>query len=1054
MWKMCVFSIMTVLCVMVQYNAIYAKRILFISNFPSYSHQITYRGLLLELNRRGHEIVSVTTNPIKNSSLTNYTEIDLNYFYNGLPEFKKLSYPTITAANIALPILAVEHLLWTAGHFMNHELFKNPEFKKLYMPGSNEYFDAVIVSQGTTFSLNALAYRFNAPLIGISSLDMYNNLRYTFGSLILPSHISNWQTNTPVENNMSFWRRLVNFYEVWMQMYAWVNKFVPVEDALAKKYLGEDLPHISDIARNMSIYLVNRHPAFLHGKPEQPNVIYFHGLHIAKTPDPLPENIKQFLDDAKKGFIYMSLGTNVKWEELPNYKRILEVFVDTFCALPYRVIWKYDSDLLPWKCKNILSSNWFPQQSILAHPNIKLFIYQGGLQSTEEAFYYGIPLIGIPILWDQRYQVRNVVKLGIGVRLDYNNVSKEIIEATIHEVINNRRYKDRMEHTSKLYKDGPYDSLQNAVQWIEYVMRQNGTSFLRNSLCDEPWYQRYDWDIIGFFAIILFIASCISMWALYQILQFHARILSNSLLERESGKMREVTCTMFVVLFLCILLTSNTASAKRIFVIMVAPFESHLTVHRSLCLALHKRGHELVVLTTHPIKDSTLQNYTEIAISQHVAINEQFKRISQMPLIEFLKNIARLANKHVRLLFKDPDFIKFYNSNEKFDAIIIEQISCYVINVLAHKFNAPLIGTLTLGLHNYHRYIFGGPILSSHPSNWEFDVLSEEQPSIWQRLWNFIDTWRTIYFYINEAIGDGDEIAKEYFGNDIPKIADIMKNMSLMLVNEHPIYTYPRPEQPNVMFFSGIHIQKTPPSLPNDLGQFLDNATEGFIYVSFGTTCITCHFLPKEMLENFVQVFSKLPYKIVWKFECELPRKLDNVFISKWFLQQGVLAHPNIKLFITQGGLQSTEEAFHYAVPLLGIPIISEQGNRIRRLVSLGVAKQIKLHEITQENLNSTIHEIINNKSYKERMMYLSFLFKDRPYDSLENVIWWIEYVMRHKGINHLQFSESDKPWYERYDMDVIAFLSIILFIINCAIALIIIQIIHFILRKTILPSR
>jgi len=93
-------------------------------------------------------------------------------------------------------------------------------------------------------------------------------------------------------------------------------------------------------------------------------------------------------------------------------------------------------------------------------------------------------------------------------------------------------YKNRIQQLSKLFKDAPYDSLQHAVQWIEYVIRvhnKNGTVFLRNSLCDEPWYQRYDWDIIGFLAIVLFIASLISMWALLLILRFHLRIISHSL---------------------------------------------------------------------------------------------------------------------------------------------------------------------------------------------------------------------------------------------------------------------------------------------------------------------------------------------------------------------------------------------------------------------------------------------------------------------------------------------------------------------------------------------
>lgn len=119
-----------------------------------------------------------------------------------------------------------------------------------------------------------------------------------------------------------------------------------------------------------------------------------------------------------------------------------------------------------------------------------------------------------------------------------------------------------------------------------------------------------------------------------------------------------------------------------------------------------------------------------------------------------------------------------------------------------------------MGIHNHLRYIFGSPIFPSHPSNWELNTLAEENPSIWQRLWNFIDTWYFIHYWINDYVTIEQKIVKKYLGNDVPYIIDIIKNMSVMLVNDNPILTYPRPEQPNAVFFSGIHIQKTPPSLP------------------------------------------------------------------------------------------------------------------------------------------------------------------------------------------------------------------------------------------------
>lgn len=120
---------------------------------------------------------------------------------------------------------------------------------------------------------------------------------------------------------------------------------------------------------------------------------------------------------------------------------------------------------------------------------------------------------------------------------------------------------------------------------------------------------------------------------------------------------------------------------------------------------------------------------------------------------------------------------------------------------------------MSVGLHNYHRYLFGSPIISSHPSNWEFEV-GEDPLSIWQKIWYFINTWKSLYFWANTYVNVEQEIVKKHLGNDMPDIIDIARNMSILLVNDNPIYGYVKPEQPNVVFFSGIHINKTPPPLP------------------------------------------------------------------------------------------------------------------------------------------------------------------------------------------------------------------------------------------------
>lgn len=62
-------------------------------------------------------------------------------------------------------------------------------------------------------------------------------------------------------------------------------------------------------------------------------------------------------------------------------------------------------------------------------------------------------------------------------------------------------------------------------------------------------------------------------------------------------------------------------------------------------------------------------------------------------------------------------------------------------------------------------------------------------------------------------------------------------------------------------------------------------------------------------------------------------------------------------------------------------------------------------------------------------MLELRALTKDKPYDSLENVIWWIEYVMRHNGAPHLRFDGVDTAWYQQFDLDIIVFLTITSFL-------------------------
>jgi glucuronosyltransferase len=75
-------------------------------------------------------------------------------------------------------------------------------------------------------------------------------------------------------------------------------------------------------------------------------------------------------------------------------------------------------------------------------------------------------------------------------------------------------------------------------------------------------------------------------------------------------------------------------------------------------------------------------------------------------------------------------------------------------------------------------------------------------------------------------------------------------------------------------------------------------------------------------------------------------------------------AHPNVRLFITHGGLLSTLEAISRGVPLIGIPVFADQFLNMARAVSSGYGIKIDLNNVTSESLTWAIQEVIESPKY------------------------------------------------------------------------------------------
>ncbi|XP_015517441.2 UDP-glycosyltransferase UGT5 [Neodiprion lecontei] len=508
---------------------VWASRILAICPSSSISHQIVFRGLTMALRERGHELVVVTTDPVDDPALKNYTEISINFLYKDF--IQHVDWVTNRQHETWFDVVAN----WAPAFKSQADRILNlPELRNLYAPDSGEKFDLLIIEALYWPVFLPLGKRFDVPVIGLTSLGLTTNIHYAIGNPVLSSHPSHWDAGKAVLGELTLWQRLKNFVRIWRYLYCYQSDIISTQQEVAWKYFGNDVPDLRDLEKNISLIFVNQQAPISYLRPNTPRIIEIGGFHVSKQVKPLSKDLQRTLDKATQGFIYMSLGSNVKSSMLSN--EIRDEFIATFSKLPYTVIWKYEDEFLPGLPENVIIMKWTPQQSILAHPNIKAFIYQGGLQSTEEAISHIVPVIGLPVFADQDMMVEKMVSLGVGKKLEILTLNRADLLEAIHSVVQDSSYKQRMLNLRDLLKDKPYDSLENAVWWTEHVIRHKGAPHLHSTTADDPWYQRQDMDLIFIISTVILIAFSITLVVLHKLMVHSIRVLKHWLPDSKKHK--------------------------------------------------------------------------------------------------------------------------------------------------------------------------------------------------------------------------------------------------------------------------------------------------------------------------------------------------------------------------------------------------------------------------------------------------------------------------------------------------------------------------------------
>jgi len=246
-------------------------------------------------------------------------------------------------------------------------------------------------------------------------------------------------------------------------------------------------------------------------------------------------------------------------------------------------------------------------------------------------------------------------------------------------------------------------------------------------------------------------------------------------------------------------------------------------------------------------------------------------------------------------------------------------------------------------------------------------------------------------------------------------IENIESTASIVLAQGNPlIMSGLRPIPPTVVYCGMMQCKPAQP-LPQDLQKFMDDATEGVLYVSFGSV-LQGSQVPKDKIDALIKAFGKLKEKVLMKWESDTMEGMpDNMMVRSFLPQQDVLGHPNLKAMVTHAGYLSLEECLCHKVPIVATPICYDQFANADEIEKMGIGKTVKFTEITEDNISQAIDQVLHNPEYARKAKTVGSALS--PWEEMvgpvDRAVWWLEHTQNNPDVYSME------QYYQKYPKSV-----------------------------------
>uniref|UniRef100_A0A914S304 glucuronosyltransferase n=1 Tax=Parascaris equorum TaxID=6256 RepID=A0A914S304_PAREQ len=152
-------------------------------------------------------------------------------------------------------------------------------------------------------------------------------------------------------------------------------------------------------------------------------------------------------------------------------------------------------------------------------------------------------------------------------------------------------------------------------------------------------------------------------------------------------------------------------------------------------------------------------------------------------------------------------------------------------------------------------------------------------------------------------------------------LQEAISKSTFVFVNADEFVEFPRPITHKIVYVGGIAVDKPKP-LEKELKKVMDAAIGGAVLISFGSIAESKKMTP-TIKTAFVHMMRSFPQ----------------------------LTHPNMKAFVSHGGMNSLTESIRAGVPIVCIPLFGDQMRNAKMVEKRNVAVLLDKQNLTADAL-------------------------------------------------------------------------------------------------------